>query len=674
MAAAACADVWKVKNTFVDVSDGEEEEARRPRRPYCTMPDVGSLLQTADDEEDSTPGGGNSTGYCEWQEEHPAAAAGTCPVLLGARLPDSKVSVKNTFIDAAADEDDASPVPDRRRFQTCPCPQVLLEEEDESSSAASPLPAGQRGAGGGSAGEAAARSTGRHAAAAPAFYVFAEEGRVKKAEDGDSSPVLRRMMRNFDTLDLREQLFEEMECPSPRAARTCRYGTEDLREHFLHASGSPAAGTGMFAQPARGSLVPSIAEDPVCPQQAGAGTNMANGNHADGVSPVPLSLFDTAMPAAWPHAGAGGHPSAQAAPATRLPLSPAQTVGPPPSFSNSPGAQQPAMPFSLSQALGEAAGSRQPPTTFAPPSPGSPCPAAVSSDSRSTSNPGSPMCKLPPAWQPEMQWQLVHGWHNAAMPCVMPMSFPWCSMPPQEFAHQRPEPTSPHPRPAAHDSPSAARAARAAHSGPSEAAAANSPSSAGTGRSRRRAAPAPATSPGQAGAGRPLPEAEAAGQPAAAAQGSAGAGGVRGTRRTRLWAHIHLHMQSPGFDLVPRLIGRKGCNMRKIAESTGAKIRIRGRGSGHLEIDGKYEAPTPLMVAVTTDKADEDGFRGAVVAMLEELRNVEKRFHTFVQQKNLKHDGVCYSIGNLPDKAKDCLGSILDDIPFSEEKKPAVAK
>ena len=67
-------------------------------------------------------------------------------------------------------------------------------------------------------------------------------------------------------------------------------------------------------------------------------------------------------------------------------------------------------------------------------------------------------------------------------------------------------------------------------------------------------------------------------------------GAARGPRRpARLWVHIYLHMQAQDFDLVPMLIGRGGCNMRKIADKTAAKVRIRGRGSGHLEIDGKQE-------------------------------------------------------------------------------------
>merc|ERR1712032_88502 len=44
----------------------------------------------------------------------------------------------------------------------------------------------------------------------------------------------------------------------------------------------------------------------------------------------------------------------------------------------------------------------------------------------------------------------------------------------------------------------------------------------------------------------------------AAASGESRAPATRGSRRLRLWAHIYLHMQVQGFDLVPRLIGRGG--------------------------------------------------------------------------------------------------------------------
>ncbi|CAE7649459.1 HET-E1, partial [Symbiodinium pilosum] len=139
------------------------------------------------------------------------------------------------------------------------------------------------------------------------------------------------------------------------------------------------------------------------------------------------------------------------------------------------------------------------------------------------------------------------------------------------------------------------------------------------------------------------------------------------SRRSRLWVHIYLRMQLEGFDLVPRLIGRKGCNMRRIAEQTSAKVRIRGQGSGHLEIDGKYEAPTPLMIAVTTDHADPDMFKQAVQMTLTVLKAVEGCFRVFCSQKGIEHAGPCYCVGMLQPNAQAALGSLLDNVPLNSE-------
>eukprot|EP00930_Biecheleria_cincta_P026584 TRINITY_DN1871_c0_g2_i1.p1 TRINITY_DN1871_c0_g2~~TRINITY_DN1871_c0_g2_i1.p1 ORF type:complete len:609 (-),score=124.59 TRINITY_DN1871_c0_g2_i1:290-2116(-) len=139
----------------------------------------------------------------------------------------------------------------------------------------------------------------------------------------------------------------------------------------------------------------------------------------------------------------------------------------------------------------------------------------------------------------------------------------------------------------------------------------------------------------------------------------------RGPRRQRLWAHIYLHMQLEGFDLIPRLIGRGGCNMRKIAEATGAKVRIRGRGSGHFEMEGKAEAPTPLMVAVTTDHADPAMFKKAVEMTIKELKAVEGRFNSFCEKQGHVHIGPCYSVGVLQPNAAEALAGLIEVIPRS---------
>merc|ERR1711907_106499 len=77
-------------------------------------------------------------------------------------------------------------------------------------------------------------------------------------------------------------------------------------------------------------------------------------------------------------------------------------------------------------------------------------------------------------------------------------------------------------------------------------------------------------------------------------------------KRTRFACQFHLHMDVPGFDLVPRIIGRGGCNTKRIFDASGAKIRVRGRGSGHIELRTNAEATVPLMVAVSC--GTKDGF------------------------------------------------------------------
>lgn len=103
----------------------------------------------------------------------------------------------------------------------------------------------------------------------------------------------------------------------------------------------------------------------------------------------------------------------------------------------------------------------------------------------------------------------------------------------------------------------------------------------------------------------------------------------------RLWCSFYLKMQHHKFELVPMIIGRKGCNTRGIADATGAKVRIRGQGSGHKESSTNREAPTPLMLVVATEADNHDGFIKAVSMTLNLLRNVETRWVEHCRKGNL---------------------------------------
>ena len=103
----------------------------------------------------------------------------------------------------------------------------------------------------------------------------------------------------------------------------------------------------------------------------------------------------------------------------------------------------------------------------------------------------------------------------------------------------------------------------------------------------------------------------------------------------RMRVHIYLHAGHSKFEIVPMLIGRLGANMREIFEATGAKCRVRGQGSGHLELCGRYEArllceaPCPLMLAITANVKHRASFVKAVEMAVELLQRVSARYDSF---------------------------------------------
>lgn len=138
----------------------------------------------------------------------------------------------------------------------------------------------------------------------------------------------------------------------------------------------------------------------------------------------------------------------------------------------------------------------------------------------------------------------------------------------------------------------------------------------------------------------------------------------------RLWVHIVLNMQARGFDPVPRLIGRAGCNTRRISEATGAKVRIRGRGSGFLEVKGA-EAPVPLMMAVTADGRNVAGFVRAVEMALEVLSQTGDDFASHCQQHGLARRAAPFCVRRPPPgAARDALRGVLSGPP-ARKSRPA---
>ena len=87
----------------------------------------------------------------------------------------------------------------------------------------------------------------------------------------------------------------------------------------------------------------------------------------------------------------------------------------------------------------------------------------------------------------------------------------------------------------------------------------------------------------------------------------------------RLWCHVHLQQLPDEFCFVQQFIGKRGVHTSQVFEDTGAKVRVRGQGSGHLEVESAREACVPLMISISAHGDDEDAFLRAVAAVIERL-------------------------------------------------------
>jgi len=130
-------------------------------------------------------------------------------------------------------------------------------------------------------------------------------------------------------------------------------------------------------------------------------------------------------------------------------------------------------------------------------------------------------------------------------------------------------------------------------------------------------------------------------------------------QRFKIWCHIFLDdsMIWNGFDLNKKLIGHGGSGTRKIFEATDAKVRLRGRGSGHIEA-GRYEAPVHLMLAVTSEIGQEDNFLVAMQMAAEHLQQVTLKYREFCKNAGIPSPTKpLFWIGELSEKARACMGT-----------------
>jgi len=86
------------------------------------------------------------------------------------------------------------------------------------------------------------------------------------------------------------------------------------------------------------------------------------------------------------------------------------------------------------------------------------------------------------------------------------------------------------------------------------------------------------------------------------------------------------------FQVVRRIIGAKGTNMKRIVKQTDAKLRLRGVGSGYFEGAGQRESSEPLQLCVSCTSSD--GYRTAARLVEELLESVYDDYRQFCRENN----------------------------------------
>merc|ERR1719405_201206 len=81
------------------------------------------------------------------------------------------------------------------------------------------------------------------------------------------------------------------------------------------------------------------------------------------------------------------------------------------------------------------------------------------------------------------------------------------------------------------------------------------------------------------------------------------------------------------FQVVRRIIGAKGSNMKRIVKQSEAKLRLRGVGSGYFEGAGQKESSEPLQLCVSCTSSE--GYRGAVQQVEELLKRIYEEYKQY---------------------------------------------
>jgi len=104
--------------------------------------------------------------------------------------------------------------------------------------------------------------------------------------------------------------------------------------------------------------------------------------------------------------------------------------------------------------------------------------------------------------------------------------------------------------------------------------------------------------------------------------------------------------EEKSFRVCGRLLGPQGQHVKGIAEATGAKLRLRGRGSKFLEGPEQAESSDPLMLCVSVP--DANSYHEAKRLVEELLEDVYEQFRSFRAAKGLDHPKVCIDLHEGP--------------------------
>jgi len=86
------------------------------------------------------------------------------------------------------------------------------------------------------------------------------------------------------------------------------------------------------------------------------------------------------------------------------------------------------------------------------------------------------------------------------------------------------------------------------------------------------------------------------------------------------------------FQVVRRIIGAKGANMKRVVKQTEAKLRLRGVGSGYFEGAGQRESSEPLQLCVSCTSLE--GYQLAVRLVEELLEGVFEDYRQFCRENS----------------------------------------